>query len=454
MVRSAVADDSFLNYLTSLVAADTCTVGLILGQPTAVKDYVIHFARTPPYHGDGAKSDDKTTPPKTPTKFADISDAWVADHAKHATRMLPGGMYVLGIFVISQDDILTPFATKIKTMLSQIHRRLNFNEFLYGNPSIPEKLVLNYCVKTQSYSCKSYDVETSLIKPAEIKFQPKLSVKWLQIECKYELDQLFPIMLDKANWPLKKHMQDILRSINDNLKSGVFFFDGESKDGDDCLELVGKKRKGTRARTGHHEAGDIKPMQVTILLPCDGRNLGEPLQLAECGGQIRLTGHVASKLWLHPKATVNDASQAVIQDIARSLAARLEMHWDSLIGEEHGSPEDVSTIHEPPRRVLVTLPTGKVTLSDYLFPGEGPQEAQISLQELLDIKIAEMDAIRDIEGQADLTDLCSEGGLDAESDEILQISKATNKNIYFAGLGIAFLVLVISLLVHFIKNYT
>lgn len=49
---------------------------------------------------------------------------------------------------------------------------------------------------------------------------------------------------------------------------------------------------------------------------------------------MRMTGQVVCKLWLHPKATVNFASQAVTQDLIRSLAARLEMHWDSLIQEE------------------------------------------------------------------------------------------------------------------------
>lgn len=61
---------------------------------------------------------------------------------------------------------------------------------------------------------------------------------------------------------------------------------------------------------------------------------------------------------------------------------------------------DTNSIHEPPRRVLVTLPKSNITLSDYLFPGEGPQEAQISLEELLDIKVNEKDSIKDIEGQA------------------------------------------------------
>lgn len=61
---------------------------------------------------------------------------------------------------------------------------------------------------------------------------------------------------------------------------------------------------------------------------------------------------------------------------------------------------DTNSVHEPPRRVLVSLPASKITLSDYLFPGEGPQEAQISLQEMLDITVNEVDDINDIEGQA------------------------------------------------------
>lgn len=44
---------------------------------------------------------------------------------------------------------------------------------------------------------------------------------------------------------------------------------------------------------------------------------------------------------MHPKATVNNVTSALVEDLIRSLAARLEMHWDSLIEEEHGSPEGI-----------------------------------------------------------------------------------------------------------------
>lgn len=58
------------------------------------------------------------------------------------------------------------------------------------------------------------------------------------------------------------------------------------------------------------------------------------------------------------------------------------------------------TLHEPPRRVLVSLPDCRVTLSDYLFPGEGPSEALVSLQELLDLQVEESDVQKDLEVQA------------------------------------------------------
>lgn len=71
----------------------------------------------------------------------------------------------------------------------------------------------------------------------------------------------------------------------------------------------------------------------------DSSDVSQPIEILDCGGHIRITGQVVCKLWLHPKATVGFASQAVMQDLIRSLAARLEMHWDSLTEEECGSPE-------------------------------------------------------------------------------------------------------------------
>lgn len=67
-------------------------------QSSSVRENVIHLARTPEEKGsDGSDSSyplDKLEPAKT---LSGVSEGWVADHAKHVTRMLPGGMYVQGM---------------------------------------------------------------------------------------------------------------------------------------------------------------------------------------------------------------------------------------------------------------------------------------------------------------------------------------------------------------------
>lgn len=221
-------------------------------------------------------------PVKQVKTLADVADAWVAEHAKCTTRMLPGGMYVLGIFIVSKEDVLTPLITKVKSMLQQITKQLGTNLYLYGNAMSSEKLVLNYCTATETFTCKSYDTSTSSVKPVDFKFMPK-ATKWHQLECRCELDQTVPIPQNKIDWPLKKHMtvgltamlitdvsyniflKDILRLTNENLKLAKLLFDNEVKDASDNLESIGKKKNRGKSR---QEQGDNKPMHVTIFLPC------------------------------------------------------------------------------------------------------------------------------------------------------------------------------------------
>lgn len=90
---------------------------MIILQPSPAKDFVIHLARTPqPAKKNVSEEnliintdDDKEIAAnndrerkKKMANFTEIPESWVGDHAKHATRMLPGGMYVLGKLVSKQ----------------------------------------------------------------------------------------------------------------------------------------------------------------------------------------------------------------------------------------------------------------------------------------------------------------------------------------------------------------
>ncbi len=55
---------------------------------------------------------------------------------------------------------------------------------------------------------------------------------------------------------------------------------------------------------------------------------------------MRLSGRMAVRAYLHPRATVGEAIEAVKEDLLRSLNARCDMHCDSLVGEEIGGAGD------------------------------------------------------------------------------------------------------------------
>lgn len=63
------------------------------------------------------------------------------------------------------------------------------------------------------------------------------------------------------------------------------------------------------------------------------------VKVLSCSASMRLMGQLVSRTALHQKASNKEATNAIKQDILRTLVSRLELHWDSVIEEENGSPE-------------------------------------------------------------------------------------------------------------------
>ncbi|KOC61794.1 Protein odr-4 like protein [Habropoda laboriosa] len=115
MGRTVYAEERLYNYLTSLAKPDEYTIGLILGQSVGQKDFIVHLAKTPPPLGKNVVEEtllsSTTNSQQNVTEnhiksVKDIPESWVADHAKHVTRMLPGGMHVLGTFIVGPEDTI------------------------------------------------------------------------------------------------------------------------------------------------------------------------------------------------------------------------------------------------------------------------------------------------------------------------------------------------------------
>ncbi|XP_076169809.1 protein odr-4 homolog isoform X1 [Ptiloglossa arizonensis] len=459
MGRTVYAEERLHTYLTSLAKPDEYMIGLILGQSIGQKDYIVHLAKTPPPLGKNVVEEtliSSTTNVQQETvesyikSVRDIPESWVADHAKHVTKMLPGGMQVLGVFIVGPDDTMNDNTNvqKIKSILVAIQKNLAHNKYLCGN-NIEEHLILSFSSITQKYICKSIETnKTGMLKPAEWKFQGK-ATKWHQLEALVNFDRLFLIAADKDPETLKKQLQDILKSISHAIESALIVIEGELRYPDDALEEISKNKTDEKGYKNNEKNSNDKSIQINLYIPCQEKNTSSDVRITQCSASIRLIGQLASRTFVHQRSNVEEANVAVKQDIIRSLASRLEMHWDSLIEEESGSPEENITLHEPPRRVLIALPESKVTLSDYLFPGEGPQEALLSLQELLDLEVQECNVQKDIELQADPTEFYCQSEIDVKPIDLGKDSSGNHQTIiYITGISIAVIILIIAIVIH------
>ncbi|XP_066155405.1 protein odr-4 homolog [Euwallacea fornicatus] len=444
MARQSEAKTLFVTYLSNIANNYKCAVGLILGQISMKTFYIDYLAKTPPFQSEQDKNEGK--PSKPIRSIQEVNESWMADHAKHATRMLPGGMYVLGVFAVTDEDILNPLSPKIKSILNALEKNLAAQPYLFGT-GCNDKIVLHFCSKTHKYSAKIYDVVTLRVYPMDIKVVEE-GMKLVNFLCTYQIDQIYHLRQNETSGPLRKHIKVMLDGINSKLEDGIILFDNEAKEFDDKIENLGKKRKRiSTSKVDNSESS--KPTGVTIFEKCVP--IGDQIVPTSIGGQIRVVGEVVSQFWISSKSTFREAVRAVKEDIMRSLSTRMEMHWDSLTEEELS--EDINSVHEPPRRVLITLPESNITVSDYLFPGEGPEDSKMSLEEILDVKSYGHLDFLDLEGQADISQYYKETSApQTRSEDFLPtIAADSNRVMYLIGLSGALLILVVSLLLHYME---
>ncbi|XP_044750395.1 protein odr-4 homolog [Coccinella septempunctata] len=435
MARNIIATSNSLSYLQECVTSESLSAGLIFGQICQGKNYICHMAKT-------------SMPQENFKNITDINILSIADHAKQATKMLSGGMYVIGIFIVSQTDLISSFPAHLKAVLHQLNKSL-LTEYLCGNSGTNEKIVLNYCSNSKNVKCKVYDTSTAGVRPAEIKFSDEIT--WVRLDCKYEICENYCWEEKGSEMDLKQQMNIILKDVCKNLKSAVILFDGEFKSEDESLESARKKKEGLKSGKSSYE--NIKPNNKPIIVHIleDNEDQTSDAVIKDTNNQMKVVGQISSTVWMNPQISYKKVRDAIIEDIVRSLSTRLEMHCDSLIEEEH--KEDLNSIHEPPRRVMIAVPGSDITVSDYLFPGEGAEEAKSSVEEILDIKLdGTSDEIQEVEGSIDISNYGSNISKMVEG-KLSEEDKSHGHKLFIFGSIFALLVLVISILVHFVlKN--
>ncbi|XP_070830558.1 protein odr-4 homolog [Chaetodon trifascialis] len=374
MGRGYIIEDAVEGYLSKLCEQAGPVTGLLIGQSSAQRDFVIMATRTPQREESSSASGNS------------LDKEWVTEHARQVSRMLPGGLSVLGVFIITDTDAKDTLTT-LRQLVFAVENLIS-SECLW-NPAeddVTDCIALHVNPKTRKTVCRTFDVKDpkSTAKPADWKYQSGVCSSWSMVSCCLNVDMLVPLPDNRTGTEnMDKCLKDGLKVWAHQIQSGVCLIDGKMLPEDTEL-TAGQKRNARQTYTAQ------------LLITPDDQRLTDVVQ--HCGGSVSVRGAIHGRAYLHsnkPKARL--AEKLLKRDVVSTVAIRVQMLLEELlISEEEckGSSREKQQTEQfcLPHRIFCPVKrSGPVCVCDYQFSDEGQSEVTDRLKEMLDIDAAEED---------------------------------------------------------------
>ncbi|XP_032249117.1 protein odr-4 homolog isoform X3 [Phoca vitulina] len=333
--------------------------------------------------------------------------------------MLPGGLLVLGVFIITTLEMGNDFQNALRRLVFAMEKSMNKRRLWnFTEEEISERVTLHICSSTKKIFCRTYDIHDpkSSAKPADWKYQNGLSTSWLSLECTVHINIHIPLSTTSVSYTLEKNTKNGLARWAKQIENGVYLINGQVKD-EDCDLLEGQKKssRGNVQATSH--PFDVKVL-TQLLLNSDRRSTAT-VQI--CSGSVNLKGAVKCRAYIHSnKPKVKDAVQAMKRDILNTVADRCEMLFEDLLLNEIPEKKDSEKeFHILPHRVFVPIPGSTVMLCDYKFGDESAEEMRDHFIEMLDhmIQIEDLEIAEEINTACMSYSMNTEASLDNTDDE-------------------------------------
>ncbi|XP_009960498.1 PREDICTED: protein odr-4 homolog isoform X3 [Leptosomus discolor] len=355
MGRTYFVEEAIGQYLSDLsTKLKPYVTGLLIGQCSPQRDYVIRAVRTPPKE---EQKEDRISP----SKLASIDEEWITTHASQVSRMLPGGLLVLGVFIIATPELSKDSQDALRKLIFSVEKSLTKRRLWKpAEEEVLDRAALQICSATKKVVCRTYDVQDpkSSAKPADWKYQSALSASWLALDCTVNVNIHIPLLATSSNHDLEKNTKNGLNRWSKQIEDSVFLINGQVKDDD--TELLEGQSQGSSHRS-------TATVQV-------------------CSGSINLKGAVKCRAYIHNnKPKVKEAVKALKRDIINTLSDRCEILFEDLIINEGPHKKNFEReYHVLPQRLFVPVAGSSVMLSDYKFGDEAAGEIQERFVEMLD----------------------------------------------------------------------
>ncbi|KFV80042.1 Protein odr-4 [Struthio camelus australis] len=377
MGRTYLVEEAVGQYLSDLnTKLKPCVTGLLIGQCSSQRDYVIRAVRTPP-------KEEQNEVNVNPSKLASIDEEWITAHASQVSRMLPGGLLVLGVFVIATPELAKDSQNALRKLIFSVEKSVSKRRLWKpAEEEVSDRAALQVCSATKKIVCRTYDVQDpkSSAKPADWKYQSALSACWLTLDCTVNVNIHIPLLATSPNHDLEKNTKNGLNRWSKQIEDSVLLINGQVKDNDtELLEGLKKLRGNTQSNT---QFSDVKVLTQLS----QGSSCRSTATVQVCSGSINLKGAVKCRAYIHNnKPKVKEAVQALKRDIINTLSDRCEILFEDLIINEGLDKKNFQReCRVLPQRLFVPVAGSSVMLSDYKFHDEAAGEIQERFVEMLD----------------------------------------------------------------------
>ncbi|KAM4727829.1 protein odr-4 homolog isoform 2-T2 [Anableps anableps] len=370
MGRSYIVEDDVEAYLSRLCSQLAGPVtGLLIGQSSVQRDFVVMATRTP-------QNDESANAGKS------VDKEWVSEHARQVSRMLPGGLSVLGVFIIGESDAKDTLTTLRQLVFSVENLISSERLWIPADDDVTDCVTLHVNPKTRKTVCRTFDVKDpkSVAKPADWKYQSGVCSSWATVSCWLSVDLLVPL---PDNVTSTRNMDDCLKEElkvwAQQIESGVCLIDGKKLPEDS--EIKTGQKKNVR-----------QTFAAQLLITPDVRTVSDVVQ--RCRGCVSVRGAIHSRAFLHsnkPKAKL--AEKLLKRDIVSTVATRVQMLLEEpqTQNEENKDSKQTEQFCLPHRVFCPVKATGPLSVCDYQFNDEELSEMTDRFKEMLDMDAAEED---------------------------------------------------------------
>ncbi|CAB1325972.1 unnamed protein product [Coregonus sp. 'balchen'] len=331
MGRGYIVEDVVEKYLSNLCAS--CVTGLLIGQSSSQRDFVVLAVRTP--QKDAAGQGSPSVSRRAGNSLDHLDVEWVTEHARQVSRMLPGGLSVIGVFLVTPPELSKEAQNTLRRLIFAVDKHISKGRlWSLTEEDVTEKVTLHICSKTRKVVCRTFDVRDpkSSAKPADWKYQSGVCTSWPVLTCSVGLDLVFPVLeLHVLPQDMEKCMKEGLQTWAKQIEDGLCLINGKTMPGE--VELLAGQKKNAKAVQQTFRAQILIPMWVS-----------------------------------HPDGN------GALQGLPPQQQTKSQARYRGSVGVQQVLP----------RRVFAPVPGMSLCVCDYMFPDESVSDVSDRLKEMLD----------------------------------------------------------------------